>query len=147
LATHDETPEPTEEELKAALEDQMRRIRVEDVVLQTVATLVNVGARRLGLTGEPEEKELEQARLAIDASRALVPMCPSEQLEPIKQALSQLQMAYAREAGAPSAVTGQGESPGAVPQSPAAEDEPKEQGSEDEERAKARSKIWTPPGA
>ncbi len=32
----------SEEELQAAFEEQMRNIRVEDVVLQTVATLVNL---------------------------------------------------------------------------------------------------------
>ena len=38
--------EPTPEELRAELEEQMRRMSVEDVVLQTVVTLVNLGARR-----------------------------------------------------------------------------------------------------
>ena len=51
---------PTEAEMQAALDEQMRNIRVEDVVLQTVATLVNLAGRRLGLAGEAE-KDLEQA--------------------------------------------------------------------------------------
>ena len=41
--------EPTEEEMRAALEEQMRNIRVEDVVLQTTATLINLAGRRVGL--------------------------------------------------------------------------------------------------
>ena len=134
---HDETRPPTEEELQAAFEEQMRNIRVEDVVLQTVATLVNLAGRRLGLAGEGE-KDLEQAQLAIDAARALLPMCPEDQLEPIKQAMSQLQMAFAREAQ--SAVGGE-QFAGAKDETPAKDDDA------EAERAKARSKIWTPPGA
>ena len=134
---HDETQQqPTEEELQAAFEEQMRNIRVEDVVLQTVATLVNLAGRRLGLAGEGE-KDLEQAQLAIDAARALVPMCPEEQLDPIKQAMSQLQMAFAREM----------QTSDVRPQTSGAKDEAPAQDDEAAEREKARSKIWTPPGA
>ena len=135
---HDESRQPTEEELQAAFEEQMRNIRVEDVVLQTVATLVNLAGRRLGLAGEGE-KDLEQAQLAIDAARALLPMCPEDQLEPIKQAMSQLQMAFAREA----------QTPADSRQSTGAQDESRLQLASrgGAERAKARSKIWTPPGA
>ena len=43
-----EESEPTEEEMRAALEEQMRNIRVEDVVLQTTATLINLAGRRVG---------------------------------------------------------------------------------------------------
>lgn len=134
---HDEQRQPTEEELQAAFEEQMRNIRVEDVVLQTVATLVNLAGRRLGLAGEGE-KDLEQAQLAIDAARALLPMCPEEQVGPIRQAMSQLQMAFAREA----------QTSDVRPQTSGAQDETaaKDEGG-DAERAKARSKIWTPPGA
>ena len=81
---HDEM---TEEQLQAAFEEQMRNIRVEDVVLQTVATLVNLAGRRLGLAGEGE-KDVAQAQVAIDAARALMPFVPEEQLPPIKQAMS-----------------------------------------------------------
>ncbi len=157
---HDEMQEPTEEELRAALEEQMRHIRVEDVILQTVATLVNLGARRLGLATAPgedlsEERDIEQARVAIEAVRALVPLSPPEQIEPVRQALSQLQMAFARQTQAPGGAQpppgqpppggtqpvppqpGAGEpAPGPAPGTGAAEDE----------RAKARSKIWIPPG-
>ena len=133
---HDETRPPTEEELQAAFEEQMRNIRVEDVVLQTVATLVNLAGRRLGLAGEGE-KDLEQAQLAIDAARALLPMCPEDQLEPIKQAMTQLQMAFARET----------QTSDVRPQTSGAKDEAPAQDNEEAEREKARSKIWTPPGA
>ncbi len=125
----EQQPEMTEEELQAAFEEQMRNIRVEDVVLQTVATLVNLAGRRLGLAGEGE-KDVAQAQVAIDSARALIPFCPEEQMPPIKQAMAQLQMAFAQESGASGA-------PGAPPaeEAPAAEEKP------------PPSKLWTPPGA
>jgi hypothetical protein len=129
--------EPSEEELRAALEEQMRRITVPDVLIQTVVTLINLGGRRLGLAGPPEqagEKDVEQARLAIEGARALLPLLPQEEdLAPVRDALSRLQMAYVKEAeGAGAAEQPQEEKPDAA---------------EEAERAKARSKIWTPPGA
>jgi hypothetical protein len=123
----------SEEELRAQLEEQLKQLRVEDVLLQTVVTLVNLAGRRLTVE---EEKDVEQAKIAIEAVRALLPLCPEEQAGPIKDALSQLQMAYVRETqGEPAA--GEPEAPAAQPESPAP----------DPERDKARSKIWTPPGA
>jgi hypothetical protein len=143
--------EPSEEEMRAALEEQMRRITVQDVLIQTVVTLINLGGRRLGLAGPPEEageKDLEQARLAIEGARALVPLLPQEaDLGPVRDALSQLQMAYAQLARAgsgPEQPGGEGE-PAAEPQKPASEAAP--EAPDEAERAKARSKIWTPPGS
>ncbi|HEX8074906.1 MAG TPA: hypothetical protein VF545_07985 [Thermoleophilaceae bacterium] len=134
--------QPSEEELRAALEEQMRRITVQDVLVQTAVTLVNLGGRRLGLPGpdggDAQRPDLGQAKLAIDGVRALLPLLPAEPQGPIRDAVSQLQMAFAREA------QGVGEPPpGAQPPKPPAE--PSES-AEDAERAKARSKIWTPPG-
>jgi hypothetical protein len=139
------TQEPDEAELRAALEEQMRRITVQDVVIQTVVTLINLGGRRLGLAGPPEEagvKDLEQAHLAIEAARALAPLLGEEQFGPVKDALSQLQMAYVQEAQA-ARQGGEGEAQAApeAPQQPSAADAAAEA-----ERAKARSKLWTPPG-
>ena len=126
--------EPNEEELRAAFEEQMKHIRVEDVVLQTIVTLINLGARRLGIAGSPEEageKDPAQAQLAIEGARALLALVDGEQLGPVRDALSQLQMAFVQQ------VQPAGDSPqGAEDEGPASEDE----------RAKARSKLWTPPG-
>jgi hypothetical protein len=106
---------------------------VHDVVLQTVVSLVNLTGRRLGLTGSPDEKDLEQARMGIDAVRALLPLLPEEEMAPVRDALSQLQVAYAREAGGAGGEQSQAEPTG-------------EQSAEEQERAKARAKLWTPPG-
>lgn len=160
---HDEMQDPTEEEMRAALEEQMRNLRVDDVILQTVATLVNLGGRRLGLAAPGEdaaaERDLDQARLAIDAVRALAPYVPAEQAEGLRQAMSQLQIAYARAAGggappAPGAEDAPGQEPGSVPGSGAGGAEPgsgpagqPRRGSAEDERAAARSRIWTPRGS
>jgi hypothetical protein len=136
--------EPSEEELRAALEEQMRHVRVEDVLVQTAVTLINLGARRLGLTGPEggDEVDSEQARLAIEGARALLPLLPDvQELGPVRDALSQLQIAFVQKTqsaggGQPAA----GEEP--APQAP-----PSEADREAEERAKARAKLWTPPGS
>jgi hypothetical protein len=136
-----EGAEPTDEELRSALEEQMRRISVDDVLVQTAVTLINLGGRRLGLPGPegppPEGRDLGQAKKAIDAVRALLPLLPDETQSPIRDALSQLQMAFAREA------QGGGEPPSEAAPPPKPSDE---KTAVDAERAKARSKIWTPPG-
>jgi len=131
--------QPSEEEMRAALEEQMRQIRVEDVILQTIATLINLAGRRLGLAGDPEEKDFAQAKLAIDGARALAPMCPPEQDAPVKEALSQLQMAYVQETQGTDAAA-------SADPAPAGEEPAPQPSPEDDERAKARSKIWTPGG-
>jgi hypothetical protein len=131
--------QPSEEELRAALEEQMRRITVQDVLLQSVVTLINLAGRKLGLAGDDDPKDLEQAKLAIESTRALLPFVPEEHAGPIRDALSQVQMAYAREAQGGGAPT-----PGEAAAEPQAGPEPSQ---EEAGRAEARSKLWTPPGS
>jgi hypothetical protein len=98
-------PEPTEEELRAAYDAELSRIRVEQIILEQVVTLVNLGMRRTGLApGTEKERDTAQVMLAIEAVRALMPLL--EQIAPsqvpaIRQALSQLQLAYVRIGGGP----------------------------------------------
>jgi hypothetical protein len=136
---------PTEEQM-AAFEEQLKRIRVEDVLVQTLVTLVNLGARRLGLTGEPDTRDLGEARLAIEGAMALMPLVPQEGIEPVRDALAQLQMAFVRETGGPPAPGAPGSDAGGAP-APAADPDAAAKAADDAERAKARSKLWTPPGA
>ena len=95
--------QPTEEELRARLEEELRRITVRDVLLQTVVSLINLAGQRLGIgEGGAETRDLAQVRMAIEAVRALLPLLEEdnpEQVKPVRDALSQLQIAYAREAG------------------------------------------------
>jgi hypothetical protein len=134
------TGQPSEEELRAALEEQMKRITVKDVLLQTVITLINVSARKLGLAGEASEKDLAQAKQGIEGVRALLPLLPAEEQAAVREPLSQLQMAYAREAGAGS------EAGEARPEDESPTPDTQHPAPDDAERQKARSKLWTPPG-
>jgi len=112
-----EPTEPSEEELRAAYEAELKRLRVEHVLLDNVAALANLGMRRTGLApGTEGERDPAQVRLAIESIRALMPVleqaAPS-QVSAIRDAVSQLQLAYVRIGGQPPA-------PGA-PESGAAE--------------------------
>jgi len=114
---------PSEEELR----EQIRQLTIDDVLLQTVVTLINLSGRRLTVD---DEKDVEQGKKGIDAARALLPMLPEEQLAPIKDALSQLQMIYVKETGAQPEPDSEAEQPQPQPQ----------------QQSEARSKLWTPPG-
>jgi hypothetical protein len=107
MSDQQQPPQMNDEELRAAyerqLEEQLRTLRVEDVIVQTIVTLVNLGGRRAGLApGTEDERDPEQLRLSIEGARALLGLIENE-LGPdataIKEALSQLQMAYAQLAG------------------------------------------------
>jgi len=129
--------QPSEEELRAALEEEMRRITMTDVLVQTVVTLINLSGQRLGLgPGGEEMRDLEQVRLGIEGVRALMPLLEQEmpeQAQPVREALSQLQLAYARETGGP-------------PEPPAPE--PPAGGSEaGPEPPRRPSGLWVPPGS
>ncbi len=101
--------QPSDEQMREAYEAELSRITSADMVLQATVSLLNIGARRLGLVGGPEpgapgqgapERDLEQVRDAIDAVRGLMPVIErraAQEARPLRDALSQLQMAYARE--------------------------------------------------
>jgi hypothetical protein len=126
-----------EERARAAYEAELSRISSADMILQAAVSLLNIGARRLapaggdaaagpgqpgesqaeagaggaGATGGPD---LEQVRDAIDAVRALLEILERrvpEGLRPLRDALAQLQIAYAREVEAAGAGDQAGEQP------------------------------------
>jgi hypothetical protein len=127
--------QPTEEELRAALEQQMKEVRVEDVLLQSVASLVNLTARRIG---KEDERDLAQARIGIEAVRALVDLLPPEAESQVRNALSELQTLYAQVAG-----SGEGgeeaEAPGGAPPGQASQEPPQAPSAQP-----PKSKLWTP---
>jgi hypothetical protein len=120
--------QPTEEELRAAYEAEIRKVRVEHVLLEHVVTMVNLGMRRTGLApGTESERDPAQVRVAIESIRALLPLLEQsapEQIEPIREALSQLQLAYVRIGGQAPA----GGTPQEDPSGPGSEDEPGSEG-------------------
>jgi hypothetical protein len=97
-------PEFSEEQLRQ-LEAEMERISVDDVLIQTTVTLLNLAARKAGLGAAPGEApapDWEQVRQGIEGARALLPLLESrhaEQLGPVRDTLARLQMVYAQRAG------------------------------------------------
>lgn len=143
----DDQRQPSEEELRAAYEAELSRITSTDMIVQAAVSLLNIGGRRLGAPRPPEgaegasqnaqaaadpERDLEQVRDAVDAVRALLEILDrrlGKELGPLREALSQLQMAYAREVqlgGAPAAAgaggpSGAEDAPAALPGAGAAD--------------------------
>ncbi len=116
-------PPPTEEELRAAYEAELKQLRVEDVIIQTVVSLLNLGGRKAGLApGTEDERDLDQVALAIEGVRRLFGFV-EEALGPdgqqLKDALAQLQMAYVRLGGS-APPPGAGAGPDAAPAQAAA---------------------------
>jgi hypothetical protein len=101
MSTNPEEREPSEEELRAAFEEQLRQITSFDVIAQTAISLVNLAGRRLGLTEDTkDERDLLQVRDCVDAVRALLPIlersADGPSLAPLRDALASIQMEYAR---------------------------------------------------
>jgi hypothetical protein len=120
--------QPSEEEIRA-LEAEMEKLTVDDVLLQTVVTLLNLAARKAGLA-EGAQADLAQVKMAIDAARALLPLLEpvhGEHLGPVRDALSRLQMVYVQKSGE--------EAPGAEPPKP----EPGQPGP-----AQSSGRLWVP---
>jgi hypothetical protein len=120
--------QPNEEELRAQLEEEIKRVRVEDVVLQSVVSILNLAARRIA---KDDERDLDQAKVGIDAARALVDLVKPEAQPQLRQAISELQVLYAKHAGEEPAEPASGEQKAGEK---AQEDKPKRD-----------SGLWTPP--
>jgi hypothetical protein len=136
----------SEEELRARLEEEMRRVRVQDLVLQSVASIVNLTARRIA---KEDERDLEQARIGIEAVRGLVDLLDPEPQAQVREALSELQMIYAQASGAggaPAPSGGEGPPAGPGEEKPAQEPSspPPSQASRPPSGAKPPPKLWTP---
>jgi hypothetical protein len=140
---------PTPEEFAAAMVHRLGRIPVRDVVFQTMATLADMSGIRLGLGPEGDAvRDLQQARQAIEALRALLQVADTEfgaaQARPFREPLAQLQLMYARltEAGAGGPEDGGAPEGGAAPgggpaASPPPREPPRDPG--------AASRLWVPP--
>ena len=134
-------PQFTEEELRA-IEAEMEKVTVDDVLLQTIVSLLNLGARKAGLGGAPgapgapaPEPDLEQVRQAVEGARALMPLVEprhGEQLGPIRDALSRLQLFYAQRSGGQPAPAGE----------PAAGEQP--QTDSGAGSAQSSGRLWVP---
>jgi hypothetical protein len=102
-----------DEELLRKVEEQLRDLKVSDMLLQTLYTISSLGWHKLSSA----DRDLEQAKLAIDALRALLPVLadsmPAEVKRDLEQMVANMQLAYAgavAEAGKPEAREGDGDS-------------------------------------
>ena len=127
MATQEPGPEggatPDQEELQRRLEEQLRSIRVQDLLLESTVSILNLAARRIS---KEDERDLEQGRVGIEAVRAVLDLLDEGPREQVREALSQVQMLYAREA------KGGGGEPPEPDEPPPAGERP--------------SGLWTPPG-
>jgi hypothetical protein len=86
--------EPTAEQLVA----ELRKAKVSDLLVHTCSLLASLGYGKL----DPELRELDQARLAIDALDALAPLLDEASRRDIQQVVANLKLAYADAVAAPS---------------------------------------------
>jgi hypothetical protein len=135
--TETEEGEPTEEELRAQIEEGLRKVRVHDVVLESTVTILNLTARRIA---KADERDLDQARTGIEAVRALSGLLEPEPQAQVRNALAELQVLYARHAGGePAPPTGEGGEPDQPAGSQAEQGRPAP--------GQAPPGLWVPPGA
>jgi hypothetical protein len=89
-----ESGPPSDDELLKQFEEELKTLKVSDVLVQTLYTVSSLGYRRLS---EPD-RDLEQARLAIEALRAVLPVlegsASDELVRDFKQVTANLQLAY-----------------------------------------------------
>jgi hypothetical protein len=90
-----DAPAPDEQQLIEELQAELAKLKVSDLLLQTLYSVSSLGYHRLNA----ETRDLDQARLAVEALRALVPVLegsvPPEALRDLNQVLANLQLAYA----------------------------------------------------
>ncbi len=90
-----EPTQPSDEQLLQQLEEELKKLKVADLIVQTLYTVSSLGYRKLS----EEDRDLGEARLAIETLRALVPVLEGvvgeEILRDFKQVASNLQLAYA----------------------------------------------------
>ncbi|HYY03393.1 MAG TPA: hypothetical protein VE736_05850 [Gaiellaceae bacterium] len=86
---------PSDEELLKQVEEQLRNLKVSDLLVQTLYTVSSLGYRKLS----QEDRDLDQAKLSIEALRALLPVLEGTVSEDVirdfRQVTANLQLAFA----------------------------------------------------
>jgi hypothetical protein len=72
------------------LVEELRKAKVADLLVHTCSLLASLAFGKLA----PDLRDLDDARLAIDALKALVPLLPEERRSDLQQVLTNLQLAY-----------------------------------------------------
>jgi hypothetical protein len=155
MSTEEQPGQPSEEELRAAYEAEIKKVRVEHVLLDHIVTMVNLGRRRTGLApGTEDERDVEQVRVAIESVRSVLPLLEQsmpEQIGPIRDAISQLQLAYVKiggeAGGTPAPPPGEGSPSGgeaAGPPAPGGAGEPAAPKPGEPGPAQRSGRLWIP---
>jgi len=85
----------SDEELLKQVEEELKKLKVSDLLVQMLYTVSSLGYRKLS----EEDRDLDQAKLAIESLRALLPVLegvvPDDVMRDFRQVTANLQLAYA----------------------------------------------------
>lgn len=135
---------PNEEQIREQIEQELKKVRVEDLMLQTISGLLNLAARRIV---KEDERDLDQAQVGIEAVRAWVELLPEEAANQVRQALSELQMLYAKQAEGGEAAAQPEEGTGDAAEAPSPEPEQPPDAPGQRPGREPPPRLWTPPGS
>ena len=94
----EEQQQPSEEELLQQVEEELKKLKVSDLLVQLLYTVSSLGYRKLSA----EDRDLDQARLAIETLRVQLPVLEGsvgdDVLRDFRQVAANLQLAYAEAA-------------------------------------------------
>jgi hypothetical protein len=120
------------EELAHRMQAELRNLTASELLAQTGVTLVNLAAARMGMVEGMPDEEPTEARAAIDALAAILPVldqhAPGPLVGDLRAGLAQLQMAFVELGGVRPQDAAQ--APETAPEPPGV----------------PRAKIWTPGG-
>jgi len=71
--------------------EEFRKLKVPDLLVSTCSMLGSLAFGKLSVEG----RDLEQARLAIEALKAIAPLLPDDARRDVQQLTANLQLAYA----------------------------------------------------
>jgi hypothetical protein len=96
--TEEETTKPSDEELLKQVEEELKKLKVSDLLVQMLYTVSSLGYRKLS----DQDRDLEQAKLAIETLGAVIPVLEGtigeDVLRDFRQVTANLQLAYAEAA-------------------------------------------------
>ena len=94
----EEQQQPSDEELLQQVEEELKKLKVSDLLVQMLYTVSSLGYRKLS----PEDRDLDQARLAIETLQAVLPVLEGtigeDVMRDFRQVAANLQLAYAEAA-------------------------------------------------
>jgi hypothetical protein len=93
--TEEQPQQQSDEELLKQVEEELKKLKVSDLLVQMLYTVSSLGYRKLSA----EDRDLGQAKLAIESLRAVLPVLEGSISEDVmrdfRQVTANLQLAYA----------------------------------------------------